>query len=97
MTVDTELGVGPQDLHRGQANRIQTGHDAGAALGYHMVMAREHLIEVAGNVGGIHGHLAGAFGMLAHHADIEADRGAYDIETLSDAVRAARARAFIAS
>src|ERR1700722_2090281 len=72
MTVDAELRVGTQRFHRGQANRIHTGHDARATLGYNMVMALEHLVQIAGDVDGVHSLLSGPLGLIPQHAQ---DRG----------------------
>ena len=51
-----------------QADRIQTGHNAGAAFLQHMIVAGQHLVDVAGQIGGEHHLPAGAFGMIVDHA-----------------------------
>src|ERR1019366_1273278 len=58
VAVNDELRVSAEDLHGGGADGIHADHEAGAAVRDEVVMAAEHLVEVAGEVGSVHDSLA---------------------------------------
>lgn len=60
MAMDDELGMGAQNLHGRQADRVHADHQALASGSEDLVMTAEHLIETAGEVGGIKNAVAGA-------------------------------------
>ncbi len=55
--------MGAEDFHGGEADGVHTDHDAGALMVQDVIVALEHLVEVAGDVGGVHDALAGAVGV----------------------------------
>ena len=54
MAVDDQLRVRAQHLHRGQPDGVHADHQARAAAGDEVVVAAQHLVDVAGEVGGVH-------------------------------------------
>ncbi len=62
MAVDDKLRVRAQRLHRGQADGVHADHQAGAAVRDEVVVAAQHLVDLAGDVGGVHDAPAGAVG-----------------------------------
>ena len=54
MAVNDELRVCAQGLHRRQPDRIHADHQAGASVSDKVVVAAEHLIDVASEIGGVH-------------------------------------------
>ena len=58
MAVDHQLRVRAQNLHRGQPDGVHAHHQAGPTVGDDMVVAAQHLVEVARQVGRIHHSLA---------------------------------------
>ncbi len=68
VAMDAELRVCAQNLHCGKPDGIHADHDAHAFVCHHMVVAAQHLVDVAGKVHRIHDLLAGSVGMIAQHA-----------------------------
>ncbi len=68
MAVNGDLRMTAQRCQRGQADAIDADHDAGAAGRDDQIVAAQHLVDFAGDVGGIHWPLAGFLGVFAQHA-----------------------------
>ena len=61
--VDRQLAEAAELDHADQPDRVQARHQAGGAVREQQVVAPAHLVEVAGEVEGEHGLLAGAVGL----------------------------------
>ena len=68
--VDRNRRVPPQRHERRQPDAVHAHHDACAAGRHHLVVPAQHVIDFAGDIGGVHHLLSGALGvprMHAHH------------------------------
>jgi hypothetical protein len=73
MRVDRKLAEAAELDHADEPDRIQARHQAGGAMGEQRVVAPAHLVELAGEIEGEHGHLAGPVGLCLDHAHHRAD------------------------
>ncbi len=60
VAVDDDLGVLAADLHGREADGVHADHGASTFVCFDVDEAFEHLVEVAGDVGGVHDAFAGA-------------------------------------
>src|SRR4051794_12853347 len=57
-----------KDLHRGQANAVHAGHDAGSAFSDDMIVPGQHLVDVTGKISRVHHLFPSSVGMVANHS-----------------------------
>lgn len=85
VAVDEEREFAAQRQHRGRADPVQAEHGAVAARFQNRFGTAAHLVEIAGDVEGMHDALAGAVGMAVERSHHGRDPG---VERCEDRVRA---------